>query len=228
MANCSKRIKVIKEKVERRIYAVDEAISVLQKIPRAKFDETVDVAINLGVDAKKSDQIVRGSVVLPKGTGKAKRVAVFVGADEVEAALAAGADLAGLEDLAQIIKAGQIDFDVVLAVPDAMRVVGQIGQILGPRGLMPNPKDGTVTRDIVAAIHNVKAGQIKFRVDKGGVIHCPIGKLSFAAVDLQENLNSLLLALRKAKPSTAKGVYFKKITISSTMGPGLGLRIASQ
>ena len=223
----SKRARAISEKVQPgKVYTPKEAFALLKEIPPAKFREGVDVAVNLGVDPKKSDQAVRGSVVLPKGTGRKIKIAVFTTASHAEAAKQAGADLVGLEDLAEKVKAGDIDFQVVLATPDAMRVVGQLGQILGPRGLMPNPKDGTVTNDIAAAVKNAKAGQIRFRIDKGGVVHCPIGKLDFAAEDLRENLESIILALRKAKPSTSKGIYFKKVTLSTTMGPGLVIDIS--
>lgn len=208
-------------------YSASEAFEVFKSLPKRKFRESVDVAVNLGVDPRKSDQGVRGSIVLPNGTGRSIRVAVFTSSANVDAASKAGADLVGLEDLAEQVKSGKIDFDVVLATPDAMRVVGQLGQILGPRGLMPNPKDGTVTTDIANAVKNAKIGQVRYRVDKAGVIHCTIGKIDFKTADLLENLDAILSALKKAKPSTAKGVYFKKITLSTTMGPGLSLDISS-
>lgn len=227
MATLSKRMRAIREKVVLgKTYTPKEAFALLKAVPAAKFREGVDVAINLGVDPKKSDQAVRGSVVLPKGTGREVKVAVFTTSSHAAAAKQAGADLVGLEDLAEKVKAGDIDFHVVLATPDAMRIVGQLGQILGPRGLMPNPKDGTVTHDIAAAVKNAKAGQVRFRIDKGGVVHCPIGKLDFSGDDLSQNLETVIAALRKAKPSTSKGIYFKKVTISSTMGPGLVLDIS--
>lgn len=229
MTKTSKRMRAIHEKVgPAKVYSADDALSLLKTMPPAKFREGVDVAVNLGVDAKKSDQAVRGSVVLPKGTGRTVKIAVFTTATHAEAAKAAGADIVGLEDLAEKVKAGDIDFQTVLATPDAMRIVGQLGQILGPRGLMPNPKDGTVTNDIAGAIRNAKAGQVRFRIDKGGVVHCPIGKLDFPLADLKMNLDALLAALRKAKPSTAKGIYFKKVTLSTTMGPGLAIEVSSQ
>lgn len=210
-----------------KIYGFQDAVKLLKEMPKAKFNESVDLAVNLGVDPRKSDQAVRGSVVLPKGTGRSVRVAVFTSPANVDAATKAGADLVGLEDLAEQVKAGKIEFDVLLATPDAMRVVGQLGQILGPRGLMPNPKDGTVTTDVANAVKNAKMGQVRYRVDKGGVIHCPIGKVTFDATDLAENFQAVMAALKKAKPNTAKGVYFKKLTLSTTMGPGLVLDVAS-
>jgi large subunit ribosomal protein L1 len=220
----SKRARAINELVTLgKTYSIQDAIALLQKMPKAKFNESVDVAVNLGVDPRKSDQAVRGAIVLPKGTGRTVRIAVFTGGANVEVATKAGADLVGLEDLAEKVKAGNIDFDVLLATPDAMRVVGQLGQILGPRGLMPNPKDGTVTTDIATAIRNAKSGQARYRVDKAGIVHCTIGKISFSSADLTENLDAILGALKKAKPSTAKGVYFKRITLSTTMGPGLSV-----
>jgi len=223
----SKRSRAINEKLKPgKIYTPKEAFALLKELPAAKFREGVDVAVNLGVDPKKSDQAVRGSVVLPNGTGRTIKIAVFTTASHADAAKQAGADLVGMEDLAEKVKAGDIDFQVVLATPDAMRIVGQLGQILGPRGLMPNPKDGTVTNDIATAVKNAKAGQIRFRIDKGGVVHCPIGKLDFAENDLTQNLETIIAALRKAKPSTSKGIYFKKVTVSSTMGPGLVLDIS--
>ena len=224
MAKLSKRKKAIREKVEAgKIYAAEEAFTLLKDISSVKFKEAVEVSVNLGVDAKKSDQVVRGSTVLPHGIGKTVRVAVFTSGANVDAAKEAGADIVGLEDLAAEVKAGKMDFDVVVASPDAMRVVGQLGQILGPRGLMPNPKVGTVTPNVAEAVQNAKAGQVRYRTDKAGIIHCSIGKVDFQPTQLKENLESLLKALVKAKPSTAKGIYLKKITVSSTMGPGLAL-----
>jgi large subunit ribosomal protein L1 len=208
-------------------YPVAEALELAKKTASAKFDESVDVAVNLGVDAKKSDQAVRGSVVLPAGIGKKVRVAVFTQGDKVEAARAAGADVVGLEDLSEKVKAGQIDFDVAIASPDAMRVVGQLGQILGPRGLMPNPKVGTVSPDVAAAVRNAKAGQVQYRTDKAGIVQCSIGRASFSADALKQNLLALIDALNKAKPSGAKGVYLRKLAVSSTMGPGVRIDIAS-
>lgn len=221
-------MKQIREKVIRgKLYTINEAIALLKEIPLAKFRESIDLSVNLGVDPRKSDQAVRGSVILPKGTGKTIRVAVFTSTTHADTALKAGADIVGLEDLAEKVKAGEINFDMVVATPDAMRVVGQLGQILGPRGLMPNPKDGTVTADVMNAVKNAKAGQVRYRADKGGVIHCSIGKIDFDVADLSQNLEAVLMALKKAKPSTAKGVYFKKIFVSSTMGPGLQIDISS-
>ena len=218
----SKRMKAIAAKVEaEKLYTVEEAISLAKNTASAKFDEAVDVAVNLGIDAKKSDQAVRGATVLPKGTGKTVRVAVFAEGDKAEAAKAAGADIVGLDDLADEVKKGNMDFDVVIASPDTMRVVGQLGQILGPKGLMPNPKTGTVSPDVAKAVENAKAGQVQFRVDKAGIIHCPIGKASFSAEDLKENFTALLAALHKAKPASAKGQYFKRVSVSTTMGPGI-------
>lgn len=224
MTNVTKRKQQIREHVkEGHQYAIDEALQLLKKVSTVKFDESVDVSVNLGVDPRKSDQIVRGATVLPHGTGKTIRVAVFAQGEQAEAAKAAGADVVGFEDLAESIKAGNLDFDRVIATPEAMRIVGQLGQILGPRGLMPNPKVGTVTPDVKTAVDNAKAGQVQYRTDKTGIIHCSIGKLSFDDVALQENLQMLLDALKKAKPSAAKGVYLKKISVSSTMGPGIVL-----
>jgi len=222
MARLSKRAKAIKEKLQSgKLYAADEAFAVLKQLSMVKFVESVDVSVNLGVDPRKSDQAVRGATVLPHGTGKTVRVAVFAQGANAEAAKEAGADIVGMDDLAAQIKAGELNFDVVIASPDAMRVVGQLGQILGPRGLMPNPKVGTVTPDVAAAVKNAKAGQVRYRTDKKGIIHCTIGKVNFDATALKENLEALLSDLKKAKPSTSKGVYLKKITVSSTMGPGL-------
>ncbi len=222
MAKLTKRTRAIREKIEAgRLYPIEEAFGLLKEISSVKFRESVEVCINLGVDARKSDQVVRGSTVLPKGTGKTVRVAVFAQAANADAAKEAGADIVGFEDLAEEIKGGKMDFDVVIATPDAMRVVGKLGQILGPRGLMPNPKVGTVTPNVVEAVNNAKAGQVRYRTDKGGIIHCIIGKVDFAPADLQLNLEALLRDLVKMKPSSAKGVYLEKITVSSTMGPGL-------
>jgi len=212
---------------QNKSYPVAEALDLVKKAAKAKFDESVDVAVNLGIDAKKSDQLVRGSVVLPAGTGKKVRVAVFTGGAKAEEAKAAGADIVGLEDLAEKVKAGQIDFDVAIASPDAMRVVGQLGQILGPRGLMPNPKVGTVSPDVATAVKNAKAGQVQYRTDKAGNVQCPIGRASFTADALKQNLVALVDALNKARPSGAKGVYLKKLSVSSTMGPGVRVDIAS-
>jgi len=208
-------------------YPVDEALALVKEFATAKFPETVDAAINLGIDASKSDQQVRGSTVLPHGTGKTVRVAVFTGGKNQDVARAAGADIVGLEDLAEKVKAGEINFDVVIASPDAMRVVGQLGQILGPRGLMPNPKVGTVTPDVAAAVKNAKGGQVRYRVDKAGIVHCTIGKANFDVKALKENLQALLADLARAKPAASKGVYMKKVTVSSTMGPGVTIDQAS-
>jgi large subunit ribosomal protein L1 len=210
-----------------KLYSPNEAFALLKDLPPTKFNQSIEVAVNLGIDPRKSDQAVRGSIVLPSGTGRTIRVAVFTGAANAEAAKKAGADIVGLEDIAEQVKAGQIDFDVVIASPDAMRIVGQLGQVLGPRGLMPNPKDGTVTVDVATAVKNAKAGQVRYRTDKAGVIHCMIGKMNFEAKDLSKNLEALLAALKKVKPSTAKGIYFKKVTVSSTMGPGLQIDMSS-
>ena len=223
MAKLSKRQKLIREKVDStRAYSVDEAVALLVELGgNVKFKESVDVAVNLGVDARKSDQVVRSSTVLPHGTGKTVRVAVFTQGANAEKATAAGADIVGMDDLAEEVKKGNMDFDVVIATPDAMRVVGQLGQILGPRGLMPNPKVGTVTPDVETAVKNAKAGQVRYRTDKNGIIHAPLGNVEFSAQTIKENLEALIADLKKAKPSSAKGVYLKKITVSSTMGPGL-------
>lgn len=209
-----------------KVYSAQEAIEILKKVPAAKFRESIDLAVNLGIDPRKSDQAVRGAIVLPKGTGRSIRIAVFTTSAHADAATKAGADLVGLEDLAEQVKAGNINFDILLATPDAMRIVGQLGQILGPRGLMPNPKDGTVTTDIANAIKNAKIGQARYRADKAGIVHCTIGKVDFSSEDITENLQAVLGALKKAKPNSAKGVYFKKITLSTTMGPGLSLDIS--
>lgn len=228
MAKRSKRIRAIREKLEpSKQYAVDEAIRLLKECSSVKFTESVDAAVNLGVDPRKSDQVVRGSTVLPHGTGKVVRVAVFAQGANVDAAREAGADIVGLEDLAEQVKAGNLDFDVAIASPDTMRVVGQLGKILGPRGLMPNPKVGTVTPDVAAAVRNAKAGQVRYRTDRAGIIHCNIGNISFEDHLLQDNLQALLNDLVKAKPSTSKGVYIRKVSVSSTMGPGLAVDKAS-
>ncbi|MGD9710417.1 MAG: 50S ribosomal protein L1 [Halothiobacillaceae bacterium] len=228
MAKLTKRQKAIREKVDAaRAYPVKEAFSLLKELATSKFVESVDVAVNLGVDPRRSDQVVRGSTVLPRGTGKSVRVAVFAQGANAEAAKAAGAEIVGFEDLAESIKAGNMDFDVVIATPDAMRIVGQLGQILGPRGLMPNPKVGTVAMDPAAAVRNAKAGQVRYRTDKAGIIHCTIGKVSFDEEALLDNLNALIADLNKAKPSAAKGIYMKRITVSTTMGPGLMVDQAS-
>jgi large subunit ribosomal protein L1 len=222
MAKESKRSKAIHAKADRsRLYPVSDAFQFVKETATAKFDESVDVAINLGIDAKKSDQSVRGSVVLPRGTGKTKRVAVFAQGDKAKAAADAGADIVGFEDLAERIKAGNIDFDIAIAAPEAMRIVGPLGQILGPRGLMPNPRVGTVTADVATAVRNAKSGQIQYRTDKGGIVQCTIGRASFPVDALRENLLVLVDALNKAKPAGAKGMYLKKISVSSTMGIGV-------
>jgi large subunit ribosomal protein L1 len=224
----SKRYKALVAKVDRnKLYSIDEALVLVKETAKAKFDESIDVAVNLGIDARKSDQLVRGSVVLPRGTGKVMRVAVFAQGAKADEAKAAGADIVGFEDLAESIKAGKMDFDVVIAAPDAMRIVGQLGQILGPRGLMPNPKVGTVSADVAGAVRNAKAGQVQYRTDKGGIVQCTIGRASFDAVALRENILALIDALNKAKPATSKGVYLKKVAISSTMGVGIRVEQAS-
>jgi large subunit ribosomal protein L1 len=228
MAKLSKKAKIIKAKVNRtKQYSVAEAVALLKELGTAKFVESVDVSVNLGVDSRKSDQNVRGATVLPHGTGKTVRVAVFTQGPNAEAAKAAGADIVGMDDLADLVKKGEMNFDVVIASPDAMRVVGQLGQILGPRGLMPNPKVGTVTPDVVTAVKNAKSGQVRYRTDKGGIVHCTLGKISFDADAVAGNLEALLADLRKLKPTAAKGVYIKKITLSSTMGPGLWIEQSS-
>jgi len=222
MAKLSKRQQAINTKIDRtKLYAVTDALNLIKETATAKFDESVDLAVNLGIDARKSDQLVRGSVVLPRGTGKTVRVAVFAQGDAAKAALEAGADIVGFDDLAAEIKAGRMDFDVVIASPDAMRVVGQLGQVLGPRGLMPNPKVGTVTPDVANAVRNARAGQVQYRTDKGGIVQCTIGRASFDTDALRENLAALVDALNKARPANAKGVYMKKISVSSTMGVGV-------
>ncbi|MEE9447277.1 MAG: 50S ribosomal protein L1 [Arenicellales bacterium] len=222
MAKLSKRVRAAAEKVDRdATYALADAFQLVKDTATAKFDESVEVAVNLGVNARKSDQNVRGSTVMPKGTGKSVRVAVFAEGELAEQAVAAGADLVGMDDLAAQVKKGEIDFDLCIAAPDAMRVVGQLGQILGPRGLMPNPKVGTVTKDITTAVNNAKSGQVQYRTDKGGIIHCAIGKVSFSVEDLTENWDALLADLHKAKPAGAKGQYIKRLSMSSSMGPGV-------
>ncbi|KOR32514.1 50S ribosomal protein L1 [Achromatium sp. WMS3] len=228
MAQATKRIKAISKKIDKsKQYPAEEAFQLLKDLSSVKFTESVEVAVNLGVDPRKSDQVVRGSTALPNGLGKQVRVAVFAQGANVEAAQTAGADIIGMEDLATQIKAGQMDFDVVIASPDAMRVVGQLGSILGPRGLMPNPKVGTVTPNVADAVRKVKAGQVRYRTDKSGIIHCTIGKVNFTPAALQENLGALIHDLQKAKPSTSKGVYLKKVSVSTTMGPGLQVDQAS-
>jgi large subunit ribosomal protein L1 len=228
MARMTKRKKVFAEKVQPgHFYTIDEALELARELATAKFRESIEVAVNLGVDPRKSDQVVRGSTVLPHGTGKDVRVAVFAQGDNADKATAAGADIVGFEDLAQKVKGGFLDFDVVIASPDAMRVVGQLGQILGPRGLMPNPKVGTVTPDVATAVKNAKAGQVRYRTDKAGIIHCAIGKADFEPAALKENLGALLADLAKAKPASSKGIYMKKVTVSSTMGPGIAVDQAS-
>ncbi|MEY4761822.1 MAG: hypothetical protein RLZZ200_1678 [Pseudomonadota bacterium] len=222
MTVVAKRIKAWKSKLTPgKSYPIEEALALVQEFSSKKFDESVDVAVNLGVDATKSDQQVRGSTVMPNGIGKTVRVAVFTSGKNQEAATAAGADVVGLEDLAEQVKAGKMDFDVVIASPDAMRVVGQLGQILGPRGLMPNPKVGTVSPDVAGAVRNAKAGQVRYRVDKAGIVHCTIGKAGFEVAKLRENLQALISDLQRAKPATSKGIYVKRVTLSSTMGPGV-------
>ncbi|TFH87133.1 50S ribosomal protein L1 [Billgrantia azerbaijanica] len=224
MAKLSKRAQMIREKVDpTKAYSLEEAVSLLAELSTVKFKESVDVAINLGVDPRKSDQVVRGATVMPNGTGKDVRVAVFTQGANADAAKEAGADIVGMDDLAEQVKKGQLDFDVVIASPDAMRVVGQLGQILGPRGLMPNPKVGTVTPDVATAVKNAKAGQVRFRTDKNGIIHTTLGKVDFEANAIRGNLEALVADLKRLKPSTSKGIYFKKMTLSTTMGPGLTL-----
>jgi len=222
MSNQSKRVVAIRAKVDRnKIYPLAEALALVKETATAKFDESVDAVINLGIDARKSDQLVRGALVLPKGTGKTKRVAVFAQGAAAEAAKAAGADIVGFDDLAEQVKGGMLDFDVAIATPDAMRIVGALGQVLGPRGLMPNPKVGTVTPDVTTAVKNAKAGQVQYRTDKAGIVHCTIGRASFDVDALKENLLALVDALNKAKPAASKGQYMKKISVSSTMGAGV-------
>ena len=224
MASMSKRKQAAREKVDsQKVYEIDVALTLVKELATAKFPESIDVSVNLGVDPRKSDQVVRGSTVLPNGTGKTVRVAVFAQGENAEKATAAGADIVGFEDLAESIKGGDLNFDVVIATPDAMRVVGQLGQILGPRGLMPNPKVGTVTADVETAVKNAKAGQVRYRTDKAGIIHCPIGRADFEVAALKENLDALLADLKKGKPASAKGSYVMKLTVSSTMGPGVSV-----
>jgi large subunit ribosomal protein L1 len=228
MARRSKRIREAREKVDKdQLHEVSEALGLVKSLASAKFKESVDVSVNLGVDPRKSDQVVRGSTVMPNGTGKDVRVAVFAQGAAADAARAAGAELVGMDDLAERVKQGQIDFDLVVAAPDAMRVVGQLGKILGPRGLMPNPKVGTVTPDVAEAVRKAKAGQVQYRTDKAGIIHCSIGKVSFEVDALRQNLEALIADLHKAKPSASKGIYLQKITLSSTMGPGIAVDKAS-
>lgn len=222
MAKLSKRVKAFKEKVDRtKAYPFDNAVALIKECASAKFDESIDISVQLGVDAKKSDQVVRGSVVLPAGTGKTVRVAVFASGEKAEQAKAAGADIVGMEDLAEQIKAGNMPFDIVIASPDTMRIVGTLGQILGPRGMMPNPKVGTVTPDVATAVKNAKAGQVQYRTDKAGIIHTTIGRKSFSDEALKTNLLALIDALNKAKPATSKGIYLRKVSLSSTMGAGV-------
>ena len=224
MSKGTKRSRAIAEKVDaQKIYPIDEAVTLLGELARTTFKESFDVSVNLGVDPRKSDQVVRGATTLPHGTGKTVRVAVFAQGEKADVASAAGADVVGFEDLAEQVKSGNLDFDVVIATPDAMRVVGQLGKVLGPRGLMPNPKTGTVTPDVATAVQNAKAGQIQFRTDKSGIIHGGVGQVGFAVDAVKENLEALIVDLRKAKPASAKGVYLKKITLSTTMGPGLSI-----
>tara|TARA_R110000868_G_scaffold151940_5_gene376539 strand:+ start:1404 stop:2093 length:690 start_codon:yes stop_codon:yes gene_type:complete len=228
MAKLSKRVRLARSKVDsRKEYAFNDAIALLKELATAKFPESIDVSINLGIDARKSDQNVRGATVLPNGTGKDVRVAVFTQGANAEAAKAAGADIVGMEDLAELVKKGEMNFDVVVASPDAMRVVGMLGQILGPRGLMPNPKTGTVTPDVATAVKNAKAGQVRYRNDKNGIIHASIGKIAFDADKIQENLNALLEALKRAKPSSAKGIFIQKVSLSTTMGAGIAIEQGS-
>lgn len=224
MAKLSKKAKIIKGKVDKtKQYSITEAVQLLKELGTAKFNEGIDVSVNLGVDPRKSDQNVRGATVLPNGTGKTVRVAVFTQGPSADAAKEAGADIVGMEDLGELVKKGEMNFDVVIASPDAMRVVGQLGQILGPRGLMPNPKVGTVTADVATAVRNAKSGQVRYRTDKAGIIHCTLGKVAFDAAAIQGNLEALILDLKRLKPTAAKGIYIQKITLSSTMGPGLWL-----
>ncbi|QUX97799.1 50S ribosomal protein L1 [Marinomonas sp. CT5] len=228
MAKLTKRARLIAEKVEAtKFYSVEEAVALLSELSTVKFKESIDVSVNLGVDPRKSDQVVRGSTVLPHGAGKDVRVAVFAQGANAEAAKEAGADVVGFEDLAEQVKAGNLDFDVVIASPDAMRIVGQLGQVLGPRGLMPNPKVGTVTPDVATAVKNAKAGQARYRTDKNGIIHAAVGSIEFAADAIRGNVEALLTDLRRAKPASSKGVYLKKVTLSSTMGPGLQIDLGA-
>lgn len=228
MAKLSKRVKAYREKVDQsKFYSIDDAVLLLNELSSVKFKESIDVSINLGVDPKKSDQVVRGATVLPNGTGKTVRVAVFAQGEKAEESTAAGADIVGMDDLAEQIKAGNLDFDVVVATPDSMRVVGQLGQILGPRGLMPNPRLGTVTADVAEAVHNAKAGQVRYRTDKNGIVHGGVGQVGFDAAAIKGNLEALITDLKKFKPASAKGVYVKKVTLSTTMGAGILIDQAS-
>mgnify|MGYP002525496498 CR=1 FL=1 len=222
MAKLTKRAKAFKDKIEEgKLYAIDEAVSLLNELSTVKFIESIDISINLGVDPKKSDQVVRGATVLPNGTGKDVRVAVFAQGDKADEATSAGADIVGMDDLAETIKGGQLDFDVAIATPDSMRVVGKLGQILGPRGLMPNPRLGTVTMDVGEAVKNAKAGQVRYRTDKNGIVHGGIGRVGFGGTEIKENIEALIADLKKAKPATAKGTYLKKVVLSTTMGAGI-------
>ena len=224
----SKRVKAFREKLEAgKTYNIDDALNLIKQISTVKFDESVDISLNLGIDSRKSDQLIRGSTVLPKGSGKKVRVAVFTQGPNVEKALAAGADLVGMNDLAELITKGEADFNIVIASPDAMSVVGKLGQILGPKGLMPNPKDGTVTPNVELAVKNAKAGQARYRADKNGIVHASVGKASFSVEDLKINIEALIGAVKRAKPASVKGIYMKKMTISSTMGPGIAVDLAS-
>jgi large subunit ribosomal protein L1 len=228
MSRLTKRRKLAREKIEpTKLYEIDEALTLVKEFATAKFPESIDISVNLGVDPRKSDQVVRGSTVLPNGTGKSIRVAVFAQGENADKAKAAGADIVGFDDLAEKVKAGEMNFEVVIATPDAMSVVGGLGKILGPRGLMPNPKVGTVTTDVETAVKNAKAGQVRYRTDKAGIIHCPIGRADFEVPALKENLNALLADLKKAKPAASKGAYLKKLTVSSSMGPGVSVDRAS-
>ena len=228
MARLTKRRKLAQEKVEpEKLYEIDEALTLVKEFATAKFPESIDISVNLGVDPRKSDQVVRGSTVLPNGTGKSIRVAVFAQGENADKAKAAGADIVGFDDLAEKVKAGEMNFEVVIATPDAMSVVGGLGKILGPRGLMPNPKVGTVTADVETAVKNAKAGQVRYRTDKAGIIHCPIGRADFDVPALRENLEALLTDLKKGKPASSKGAYLKKLTVSSSMGPGVSVDRAS-
>lgn len=228
MAKLTKKQKAVQELVEHgRVYSLDEAVELIQKLPKAGFNESIDVALNLGIDPRKSDQVVRGAVVMPNGTGQEVRVAVFAQGANAEAATAAGADVVGFEDLAESIKGGNLDFDVVIATPDAMRVVGQLGQILGPRGLMPNPRVGTVTPDVETAVKNAKSGQVRFRADKAGILHCSIGKADFDLDAIRGNLKELIAEVQRLKPASSRGVYLKKLTLSTTMGPGLTVDLST-
>ena len=228
MAKLTKRAKAFKEKVEAgKFYAIDEAVSLLSELSTVKFTESIDISINLGVDPKKSDQVVRGATVLPNGTGKVVRVAVFAQGEKADEATAAGADIVGMEDLAEAVKRGELNFDVAIATPDSMRVVGQLGQVLGPRGLMPNPRLGTVTMDVGQAVRNAKAGQVRYRTDKNGIVHGGIGKVGFESTAIKENIEALIADLKKAKPASAKGTYVKKVVLSTTMGAGIPIDQAS-